>query len=210
MTLWYVPAGTTTTSPSRTRCSDPSLKTNLAAPCSMRKNWSTFAIVLGGRFWERAAGCCSRRRAPGGCTRQRVDSGKCRTRSVFKTAQRTLADANVAGPLRQLVLVLLRTRVSAPAIRERRPSAQQSQYRPAFRQTLDFDLAPSTSPDQDREKAGYRQGQAVVCPGDLLVLYSDGVVEAENAASEQFDGAASSPLSGRTRTDRQPKFEMKS
>ena len=37
------------------------------------------------------------------------------------------------------------------------------------------------------QKADYRQGQAVVCPGDLLVLYSDGVVEAENRAGEQFD-----------------------
>jgi sigma-B regulation protein RsbU (phosphoserine phosphatase) len=36
-------------------------------------------------------------------------------------------------------------------------------------------------------KADYRQGQAAVCCGDLLVLYSDGVVEAENAAGEQFD-----------------------
>jgi sigma-B regulation protein RsbU (phosphoserine phosphatase) len=37
------------------------------------------------------------------------------------------------------------------------------------------------------QKTDYRQGQATVCPGDLLVLYSDGVVEAENAACEQFD-----------------------
>ena len=37
------------------------------------------------------------------------------------------------------------------------------------------------------QKADYRQGQAVVSPGDLLVLYSDGVVEAENTAREQFD-----------------------
>jgi Stage II sporulation protein E (SpoIIE) len=35
--------------------------------------------------------------------------------------------------------------------------------------------------------ADYRQGQAVVCPGDLLVLYSDGVVEAENAPGQQFE-----------------------
>jgi sigma-B regulation protein RsbU (phosphoserine phosphatase) len=35
--------------------------------------------------------------------------------------------------------------------------------------------------------ADYRQGQTAVCCGDLLVLYSDGVVEAENAAGEQFD-----------------------
>ena len=35
--------------------------------------------------------------------------------------------------------------------------------------------------------AEYRQGQTAVCSGDLLVLYSDGVVEAENAAGEQFD-----------------------
>jgi sigma-B regulation protein RsbU (phosphoserine phosphatase) len=34
--------------------------------------------------------------------------------------------------------------------------------------------------------AQYRQGEARVSPGDLLVLYSDGVVEAENAAGEQF------------------------
>ena len=27
----------------------------------------------------------------------------------------------------------------------------------------------------------------MVCPGDLLVLYSDGVVEAENKAGEQFE-----------------------
>jgi hypothetical protein len=37
------------------------------------------------------------------------------------------------------------------------------------------------------EAAGYRQGEATVRPGDLLVLYSDGVVEAENAAGEQFN-----------------------
>ena len=37
------------------------------------------------------------------------------------------------------------------------------------------------------QHADYRQGQAAACPGDLLVLYSDGVVEAENAAGEQFD-----------------------
>jgi hypothetical protein len=35
--------------------------------------------------------------------------------------------------------------------------------------------------------ADYRQGQAAAGPGDLLVLYSDGVVEAENARGEQFD-----------------------
>jgi phosphoserine phosphatase RsbU/P len=35
--------------------------------------------------------------------------------------------------------------------------------------------------------AEYRQGWAVVGPGDLLVLYSDGVVEAENASGEQFN-----------------------
>jgi serine phosphatase RsbU (regulator of sigma subunit) len=37
------------------------------------------------------------------------------------------------------------------------------------------------------QSADYRQGQAVVCAGDLLVLYSDGVVEATNASGEQFD-----------------------
>jgi sigma-B regulation protein RsbU (phosphoserine phosphatase) len=37
------------------------------------------------------------------------------------------------------------------------------------------------------QKADYRQGRATLCPGDLLVLYSDGVVEAENASGEQFD-----------------------
>ena len=36
-------------------------------------------------------------------------SGSKEHESVFKTAQRTLAHANIAGPLRQLVLVLLRT-----------------------------------------------------------------------------------------------------
>jgi sigma-B regulation protein RsbU (phosphoserine phosphatase) len=35
--------------------------------------------------------------------------------------------------------------------------------------------------------ANYRQGQAVVGAGDLLVLFSDGVVEATNASGEQFD-----------------------
>ena len=35
--------------------------------------------------------------------------------------------------------------------------------------------------------ADYRQDHAAVYPGDLLVLYSDGVVEAENALGEQFD-----------------------
>ena len=35
-------------------------------------------------------------------------------------------------------------------------------------------------------EAHYRQGQAAVCAGDLLVLYSDGVVEATNASGEQF------------------------
>ncbi|MCL5745072.1 MAG: PP2C family protein-serine/threonine phosphatase [Acidobacteria bacterium] len=37
--------------------------------------------------------------------------------------------------------------------------------------------------------ADYRQGHAAVRPGDLLVLYSDGVVEAESASGEQFDEA---------------------
>jgi hypothetical protein len=37
--------------------------------------------------------------------------------------------------------------------------------------------------------ADYRQGHAEVRPGDLLILYSDGVVEAENASGEQFDEA---------------------
>src|ERR1019366_3743397 len=41
ITLWYVPAGTTTASPSRTVCSSFSFKTNFACPFSMRKNWST-------------------------------------------------------------------------------------------------------------------------------------------------------------------------
>ena len=35
--------------------------------------------------------------------------------------------------------------------------------------------------------AHFRQGHATAKPGDLLVLYSDGVVEAENASAEQFD-----------------------
>jgi sigma-B regulation protein RsbU (phosphoserine phosphatase) len=35
--------------------------------------------------------------------------------------------------------------------------------------------------------ADYRQGQAEVRDGDLLVLYSDGVVEATSASGEQFD-----------------------
>ena len=37
--------------------------------------------------------------------------------------------------------------------------------------------------------ADYRQGHASVRPGDLLLLYSDGVVEAESASGEQFDEA---------------------
>lgn len=37
--------------------------------------------------------------------------------------------------------------------------------------------------------ADYRQGHAAVRPGDLLLLYSDGVVEAESASGEQFDEA---------------------
>jgi hypothetical protein len=37
--------------------------------------------------------------------------------------------------------------------------------------------------------ADYRQGHAVVRPGDVLLLYSDGVVEAESASGEQFDEA---------------------
>jgi sigma-B regulation protein RsbU (phosphoserine phosphatase) len=37
--------------------------------------------------------------------------------------------------------------------------------------------------------ADYRQGHAAVHPGDLLVLYSDGVVEAESVSGEQFDEA---------------------
>jgi hypothetical protein len=37
--------------------------------------------------------------------------------------------------------------------------------------------------------ADYRQGHTVVRPGDLLLLYSDGVVEAESASGEQFDEA---------------------
>ena len=35
--------------------------------------------------------------------------------------------------------------------------------------------------------ADYRQGRAAVSAGDLLVLYSDGVVEATSASGEQFD-----------------------
>jgi len=34
--------------------------------------------------------------------------------------------------------------------------------------------------------ATYRQSSIPICPGDLLVLYSDGITEAENAAEEQF------------------------
>jgi len=34
--------------------------------------------------------------------------------------------------------------------------------------------------------ADYRQGTAPICPGDLLVLYSDGVTEAPNTSEEQF------------------------
>jgi Stage II sporulation protein E (SpoIIE) len=34
--------------------------------------------------------------------------------------------------------------------------------------------------------AEYRQGTAPICPGDLLVLYSDGVTEAPNASEEEF------------------------
>src|ERR1035437_1379643 len=41
ITLWYVPAGATTASPSRTVCSSFSFRTNFACPFSMRKNWST-------------------------------------------------------------------------------------------------------------------------------------------------------------------------
>ena len=37
--------------------------------------------------------------------------------------------------------------------------------------------------------ADYRQGHAAVYPGDLLLLYSDGVVETESASGEQFDEA---------------------
>lgn len=37
--------------------------------------------------------------------------------------------------------------------------------------------------------ADYRQGHTVVHTGDLLLLYSDGVVEAESASGEQFDEA---------------------
>jgi len=37
--------------------------------------------------------------------------------------------------------------------------------------------------------ADYRQGHASVRPGDVLLLYSDGVVEAESASGEQFDEA---------------------
>jgi sigma-B regulation protein RsbU (phosphoserine phosphatase) len=37
--------------------------------------------------------------------------------------------------------------------------------------------------------ADYRQGHAAVRAGDLLLLYSDGVVEAESASGEQFDEA---------------------
>jgi sigma-B regulation protein RsbU (phosphoserine phosphatase) len=35
--------------------------------------------------------------------------------------------------------------------------------------------------------AAYHQGEVGAHPGDLLVVYSDGVVEATNAAGEQFD-----------------------
>jgi sigma-B regulation protein RsbU (phosphoserine phosphatase) len=35
-------------------------------------------------------------------------------------------------------------------------------------------------------EASYRQGTAVVSDGAVLVLYSDGVVEATNAADEQY------------------------
>jgi phosphoserine phosphatase RsbU/P len=35
--------------------------------------------------------------------------------------------------------------------------------------------------------ATYRQGQVSAHPGDLLVVYSDGVVEATDAAGEQFE-----------------------
>ena len=52
-------------------------------------------------------------------------AGQPRTRSVFKSAQRTPADANLAGSLCQFVLVLLRTGVAFSAIRERRPSASR-------------------------------------------------------------------------------------
>jgi hypothetical protein len=34
--------------------------------------------------------------------------------------------------------------------------------------------------------AEYRQGAVPICPGDLLVLYSDGVTEAPNASDEEF------------------------
>ena len=34
--------------------------------------------------------------------------------------------------------------------------------------------------------AEYRQGTAPICPGDLLVFYSDGVTEAPNTSEEQF------------------------
>jgi stage II sporulation SpoE-like protein len=34
--------------------------------------------------------------------------------------------------------------------------------------------------------AEYRQGAAPICPGDLLVLYSDGVTEAPNTSEEEF------------------------
>ncbi len=37
--------------------------------------------------------------------------------------------------------------------------------------------------------AQYRQGTAPICPGDLLVLFSDGVVEAANESEEQFGEA---------------------
>lgn len=37
--------------------------------------------------------------------------------------------------------------------------------------------------------ADYRQGHAAARPGDLFLLYSDGVVEAESASGEQFDEA---------------------
>lgn len=57
--------------------------------------------------------------------------------------------------------------------------------------------------------ADYQQGHAIVRPGDLLLLYSDGSVEAESASGEQFDEARLLDVLRDNWAERRRRFEMK-
>jgi phosphoserine phosphatase RsbU/P len=57
--------------------------------------------------------------------------------------------------------------------------------------------------------ADYRQGHASVRPGDLLLLYSDGVVEAESPSGDQFEEARLLAVRDTPGPERRRKSEMK-